>query len=75
MKANCISSFSVWSVSLWTYKHVFFSSSQHYETLIKVQYPYHFGGHAVEQLVEALRNKPEGRGFDSRWCHWKFLFK
>jgi len=26
----------------------------------------------VAQLVEALRYKPEGRGFDSRWCHWKF---
>jgi hypothetical protein len=25
-------------------------------------------GHAV-----ALSYKPEGRGFDSRWCHWKFL--
>ena len=24
------------------------------------------------QLVEALRYKPEGRGFDSRWCHWNF---
>ena len=22
------------------------------------------GGHAVAQVVEALRNKPEGRGFD-----------
>jgi len=31
-------------------------------------------GHAVAQLVEALRYKPEGRGFDSRWCHWNFLF-
>jgi len=20
--------------------------------------------------VEALRYKPEGRGFDSQWCHW-----
>ena len=30
-------------------------------------------GHAVVQLVEALRYKPEGRGFDSRWCHWSFL--
>jgi hypothetical protein len=29
-------------------------------------------GHAVAQLVEALRNKPEGSGFDSRWCHWNF---
>jgi hypothetical protein len=23
----------------------------------------------VAQLVEALRYKPEGRGFHSRWCH------
>jgi len=29
-------------------------------------------GHAVAQLVEALHYKPEGRGFDSRWCHWNF---
>ena len=28
------------------------------------------GGHAVAQLVEALRYKPEGREIDSRWCHW-----
>jgi hypothetical protein len=26
----------------------------------------------VAQLVKALRYKPEGRGFDSRWCHWDF---
>ena len=26
--------------------------------------------HAVTQLVEALRYKSGGRGFDSRWCHW-----
>jgi len=26
----------------------------------------------VAQLVEALRYKPEGRGFDSRWRHWIF---
>jgi len=29
-------------------------------------------GYAVAQLVEALRYKPEGRGFDSRWCHCNF---
>jgi hypothetical protein len=23
-------------------------------------------------LFEALCYKPEGRGFDSRWCHWNF---
>jgi len=26
----------------------------------------------LAQLVEALRYKPEGREFDSRWCHWIF---
>jgi len=31
-------------------------------------------GHAVAQFVEALRYKSEGRGFDSRWCHWNFSF-
>jgi hypothetical protein len=24
-------------------------------------------------VVEALRYNPEGRGIDSRWCHWNFL--
>jgi hypothetical protein len=28
---------------------------------------------AVAQLVEALRYKPAGRGFDSRWCQWIFF--
>ena len=26
-------------------------------------------GHAVAELVEELRYKPEGRGFDSQWFH------
>jgi len=30
-------------------------------------------GHAVVQLVEALRYKPEGHGLDSQWCHWNFF--
>jgi hypothetical protein len=30
---------------------------------------WHAAGGAV---VEALRYKPEGRGIDSRWCHWNF---
>jgi len=29
-------------------------------------------GHAVAQLVEALRYKPEGHVFDSQWCQWNF---
>jgi hypothetical protein len=32
------------------------------------QLKYHGQGHAVTQLVEALRYKLEGHGFDSRWC-------
>jgi hypothetical protein len=31
-------------------------------------------GAAVAQLVEALRYKLAGRGFDSRCCHWLFFF-
>jgi hypothetical protein len=31
-------------------------------------------GHEMAQSVEVLRYKPEGRGFDSRWCHWIFSF-
>jgi len=27
-------------------------------------------GDAVTQLVEALRYKLEGSGFDPQWCHW-----
>ena len=33
---------------------------------------YIYRGNAVAQLVEALRYKPEGSGFDARWCHWNF---
>jgi hypothetical protein len=41
---------------------------------IKKKQQIHFSiwGHVVAHLVEALRYKPEGRGFDSRWCHWNF---
>jgi hypothetical protein len=31
-----------------------------------------YARYAVVQLVEALRYKSEGRGFDSPWCHWNF---
>jgi hypothetical protein len=29
-------------------------------------------GYAVTQLVVSLCYEVEGRGFDSRWCHWNF---
>jgi hypothetical protein len=31
-------------------------------------------GAAGAQLVEALHYKPEGRGFDSRWCNFSTSF-
>jgi len=31
--------------------------------------------HSVAQLVQALRYKPEGHEFDSRWCHWNFFYR
>jgi hypothetical protein len=35
-------------------------------------YVYNWGTLLVAQLVKALRYKSEGRGFNSRWCHWIF---
>jgi hypothetical protein len=29
----------------------------------------------VAQMVETLRYKPEGRGFDSQWCNLNFSLK
>jgi hypothetical protein len=40
-----------------------------------ISYPLHSTrtpGHAVTQLVEALRYKLECRRFDPRWYHWNF---
>ena len=34
---------------------------------------YQTPGHAVVQLVNAMCYKPEGRGFDYGWDHWKFF--
>jgi len=31
-----------------------------------------YQGHAVVQLVETLRYKPEDDGFDSQRCNWNF---
>jgi len=40
--------------------------------IIKFSRPTVLWGHAVAYLVEALRYKPEGCEFDSRWCHRNF---
>ena len=31
-----------------------------------------FCGARGSLVIKALRYKPAGRGFDSRWCHWNF---
>jgi hypothetical protein len=46
----------------------------HILSVFELEYPFillslAIRGHAVAQLVEALRYKPADRGFDSRWCH------
>jgi hypothetical protein len=38
-----------------------------YSTTLKVNF-----GEFSGVVVKALRYKPTGFGFDSRWCHWNF---
>jgi hypothetical protein len=54
---------------------MFFDKQTNKQRVPNRNYKLHFPivGHAVAQLVEAQRYKPEGRGFDSRWVHWNFL--
>jgi hypothetical protein len=46
--------------------------------VLKIQYKFMSlflkEGHTVAQLVENLRYKPEGRGFDSQWYHRNVSF-
>jgi hypothetical protein len=37
--------------------------------ILQLMYSFLHREHAVAQLVEELRYKPEGRGFDPWWCH------
>ena len=56
------------------FKRFFSFCSYHVENKISSNYKDYIidVGHAVAQLVEVLRYKPEGRGFDFRWCHLNF---
>ena len=50
-----------------------FSGGAHVNAIMKIRFLHKIKwGYSVAQLVEALRYKPEGRGFDFRWCHWNF---
>jgi len=46
------------SVFLWIFRNVCLTLSQY-------GFPQHIS-------LTVLRYKPEGRGFDPRWCHWNF---
>jgi hypothetical protein len=58
---------TIYLILLPTYAFFFEKLHMH----IFTYYPY-TTRHVVAQLVEALRYKPEGQGFNSRWCHWNF---
>ena len=59
--------------TLWSY-HILLTNLHHpvYTRSHISYFSYPLRWYAVAQLVEALRYKPEGCGFDSRWCHWNF---
>jgi hypothetical protein len=37
-----------------------------------IRHYYTLKGASGGVVFKALRHKPAGRGFDSRWCHWNF---
>ena len=43
-----------------------------FRCMVYCRYHSSLAGYVVVHLVEAPRYKPEGRGFDSRWCHCNF---
>jgi len=55
----------IWLTNVKGRKFYFFKEKLLYTVELKL-------GRAVTQSVEASRYKPEGRGFDSRWCHCNF---
>ena len=46
------------------------STNEFFHHIIKL-YIYIYGARGGV-VVKALRYKPAGHGFDSRWCHWNF---
>jgi hypothetical protein len=43
--------------------------------LLHLCYPVIRGAGGKQAVAQALRYKPEGCGFDSRWCHWIFFIE
>jgi hypothetical protein len=42
----------------------------HYKHVVAPLVEALYNKHVVAQLVEVLHYKPEGHGFNSRWCNW-----
>jgi hypothetical protein len=59
-------------ISLFSYQTSELNGTNYEVPLTKnyFEIPMNCQGHVVAQLVKALRYKPEGYGFDSRWFHW-----
>jgi hypothetical protein len=57
----------------WQYFRVNIKTCRVGNLIIQINTFLTYMGHAVAQLVKARYYKTEGCGFDSRWCHWRFL--
>jgi hypothetical protein len=57
---------TVWRMRIACWSPKATNAQSEYVTLIA------FLEYVVAQLVDVLRYKPEGREFESRWCHWIF---
>jgi len=54
------------------YLYKIISKPFYYNGIYIYIYIYIYMGARGSLVVMALRYKPAGRGFDSRWCHWNF---
>jgi hypothetical protein len=61
----------VWYVTTWQMATATREDSCSLLTKNKASYIFSWGARGGA-VVEALRYRPEGRGIESRWCHWNF---
>jgi hypothetical protein len=82
--ALCICNSDPWKLLLQLQKIFFFWFTAFAELFLSCSFMSPFGflqtmqmarGHALAQLVGATHCKPQGRGFDSRQCHWNFSLR
>jgi hypothetical protein len=67
---------SVAQGKMYWFQSLTYSLVQLISALVRIyRYVFMYIKHAVAQLVEALRFKPEGRDFRSRWCHWNISLR